>query len=644
MKTPRQLIRTLLESGQNRTWRRHHLWAIYVVGMVALGVSYMFGAIVLVLVAAAGGTFFLFVVAPLIRKQEQNEARFSSLVRHSSDIVALIGADTTVRYISPSVEEVLGYQSGELLGTRFAELIRPEDVPRSLDFLLTEDDNSACGPLRVEFSLRHRNGGWLEVETLRTNLLADPNVAGIVLNTRDITERKAFEKQLEHHAFYDSVTDLPNRALFRDRVNHALATAKRSHQSVAAMFMDIDEFKVVNDSYGHATGDALLKAVAKRLASCVRGGDTVARLGGDEFAVLLEEVTDVAPVEVGARIMRALEAPFRIDGRELHVRASVGIAFANGKEGEAATDELLRNADVAMYVAKGQGKGRCEVYKPTVHKTVMRQLELKTDLQRALDQGEFILHYQPLVMLETERISGLEALVRWEHPTRGTIPPLEFIPLAEESGLIIPLGRWVLRTACREAQRLHEKYPHDPPLTMAVNLSARQLQSPTIVAEVKDALADSGLEPSSLTLEVTESAMMQNIEVSVLRLEELRALRVRIAIDDFGAGYSSLGYIRRFPVDILKVDKSFIDRIDQGDEELALAAAIIDMARVLNLCPVAEGVERVEQFERLLELGCDLAQGYFFAKPAAQDVVESQISGERRQPPALRVVGESTAA
>jgi diguanylate cyclase (GGDEF)-like protein len=410
------------------------------------------------------------------------------------------------------------------------------------------------------------------------------------------------------------------------------------------MFMDLDEFKVVNDSHGHAAGDALLKAVAMRLMSCVRGGDTVARLGGDEFAVLLEDATEVSPAEVGTRIMRALEAPFRIDGRELHIRASIGIAFATGKEGEAATDELLRNADVAMYVAKRQGKGRCEIYKPTAHKTVMRQLELKTDIQRALDHGEFILHYQPLVTLETERISGLEALVRWEHPTRGTIPPLEFIPLAEESGQIIPLGRWVLRTACHEAQRLHERYPHHPPLTMSVNLSARQLQSPTIVAEVKDALKDSGLEPSSLTLEVTESAMMQNVELAVLRLEELRALQVRIAIDDFGSGYSSLGYIRRFPVDIIKLDKSFIDRIDEGDEELALAAAIIDMAKVLNLRPVAEGVERVEQFERLLELGCDLAQGYFFAKPAAQDVVESQISGERHTPPVLRIVGGSASA
>jgi diguanylate cyclase (GGDEF)-like protein/PAS domain S-box-containing protein len=624
-------------------WRKQHLWAIYIVGMVALGISYMFGALVLAIVAAAGGTFFLFVVAPLIRKQEKDEARFSSLVRHSSDIVALIGADMKIEYISPSVEDVLGYESGQLVGTPFSDLIRPEHVPRSLEFLLREDDQSA-GPLRMEFSLRHCDGGWLEVETLRTNLLADPNVAGIVLNTRDVTERKAFEKQLEHHAFYDSVTNLANRSLFRDRVNHALASAKRSHQSVAAMFMDLDEFKVVNDSYGHAAGDALLRAVASRLSSCVRGGDTVARLGGDEFAVLLEDAAEVTPAEVGDRIMRALEAPFRIDDRELHIRASIGIAFANGKEGEAATDELLRNADVAMYVAKKQGKGRCEVYKPSAHKTVMRQLELKTEIQGALDQGQFVLHYQPLVTLETELISGLEALVRWEHPTRGTIPPLEFIPLAEESGLIIPLGRWVLRTACHEAQRLHERYPHDPPLTMAVNLSARQLQSPTLVTDVKEALRDSGLSPSSLTLEVTESAMMQNIDLSVLRLEELRKLHVRIAIDDFGAGYSSLGYIRRFPVDILKVDKSFIDRIDKGNEELALAAAIIDMARVLNLCPVAEGVERVEQYERLRELGCDLAQGYFFAKPATQDVVETQISGERHHPPVLRVVTESATA
>jgi diguanylate cyclase (GGDEF)-like protein/PAS domain S-box-containing protein len=629
MSTPIEVAASLLAKAQNRTWRRRHLWMIHIAGMLSLAVAYMIGPLVLAGVAAAGGTFFLFVVAPMIRRQEQNEARFSSLVRNSSDVIVVMSSDGRIGYVSPAVERVLGYQGGELQETSFLDLVHPDQLGEVREFLLGAGEESPGAPARMEFRMLLRNGSWLEVESLRTNLLDDPSVQGIVVNMRDITDRKAFEQQLAHHAFYDSVTGLANRALFRDRVMHALAQAKRSRQSVAAMFMDLDDFKVVNDSHGHACGDLLLKAVGSRLQSCVRVGDTVARLGGDEFAMLLEETADVAPVEIGRRIMKALEAPFRIDGRELYIRASLGIAYANGKEGETATDELLRNADVAMYVAKSEGKSRCEVYQPTTHKMVMRQLELKNDLQRALDRDEFILHYQPLIQVDTERTSGLEALVRWVHPERGTIPPNDFIPLAEESGVIVPLGRWVLQTACREAARFQRMYPQNPPLTMAVNLSAQQLQSPTIVADVREALAESGLDPTTLTLEVTESAMMKNVELSVLRLQELRDLRVKIAIDDFGAGYSSLGYIRRFPVDILKVDKSFIDRIDEGEEELALAGAIIEMAKVLNLSPVAEGVERVEQFERLVELGCDLAQGFYFARPATEDVVDSQLSNER---------------
>jgi diguanylate cyclase (GGDEF)-like protein/PAS domain S-box-containing protein len=578
-------------------------------------------------VALASGAFVIFVVLrtiKLLREQDLVNRRFTSLVRNASDLVTLIDAETKILFISPSAERMLGHAPDTLEGTTFVELINPDQAPRALEFILG-DKADDCP---IEISLRRADGTWLETETLRTNLLQDESVQGIVLNTRDITERKAFLNQLEHHAFYDSLTGLANRALFRDRVNHALSQARRSANSVAALFMDIDDFKVVNDTHGHAIGDALLTAIGGRIRSCLRGGDTVSRLGGDEFAILLEESTDVAPIEIANRILRALEAPFRIDGHQLHVRASIGVAYANGQEGDAATEELLRNADVAMYVAKNQGKGRCEVYQPTTHKSVMSQIQLRTDLQRALENSEFVLHYQPLVILETERISGLEALVRWQHPERGMIPPLDFIPLAEESGLIIPIGRWVLQTACKEARRLQNLYPKDPPLSMSVNLSARQLQSPTIVADVREALEESGIEPSTLTLEVTETAMMKNIDLSLMRLRELRGLRVRIAIDDFGAGYSSLGYIRQFPVDILKVDKSFIDKIDEGDEELALAAAIIDMAKVLNLRPVAEGVERVEQLERLLELGCDSAQGYYFAKPGSQADVESHISGE----------------
>ena len=602
------------------------LWSL--APMPALLVAYLVAPPMVIFgVALASGLFVVLIVGRtvrLLRRQERNERRFTSLVRHSSDLVTVVDLDGTLRYVSPSVEKLLGYDAAALEGTSLAELLNSDEAAKVLGFVLGENEDFS-----LEFALRKSDGSWLETETLRTNLLDDPSVNGIVLNTRDITERKAFQNQLEHHAFYDSLTDLANRALFRDRVNHALAAARRTNGTVVTLFMDLDDFKIGNDTHGHAVGDALLKAVGARVSSCLRGGDTVARLGGDEFAVLLGETTDIAPVEVASRIMRALEAPFRLSGQELHIRSSIGIAFASGKEGDSATDELLRNADVAMYVAKNHGKGRCEVYQPTTHKTVMRQLELRTDLQRALERGEFVLHYQPLVALDTERISGLEALIRWEHPERGTIPPLEFIPLAEESGMIIPLGRWVLETACQEAARLHKLYPAEPLLSMSVNLSAKQLQSPTVVADVRNALNASGIDPSTLTLEVTESAMMQNMELSVLRLQELRDLNVRIAIDDFGAGYSSLGYIRQFPVDILKVDKSFIDRIDEGDEELALTAAIIDMAKVLNIKPVAEGVERIEQAQALVGLGCDFAQGYYFAKPACQEDVESRISDER---------------
>ncbi|MGH2576785.1 MAG: putative bifunctional diguanylate cyclase/phosphodiesterase, partial [Actinomycetota bacterium] len=376
---------------------------------------------------------------------------------------------------------------------------------------------------------------------------------------RDISERKAFEEQLEHQAFHDPLTELANRALFRDRVEHALERQTRDGRPVSVLFMDLDDFKTINDTLGHAAGDQLLREAGERLKNCLRAADTAARLGGDEFGVLLEDAgtggAGVEAADVAARIMAALQDPFHLGRKEVFARGSIGIATARPDlEGvPQSAEELLRNADVAMYMAKEAGKGRYQVFEPAMHDTALRRLELKADLQRAVDNREFVLHFQPIIELETGEITGLEALLRWNHPERGMVLPLEFIPLAEETGLIVPIGRWVIEEACRQAVQLKERFPATP-LHMAVNLSARQLQRPEIVGEIAETLMELGLDPGDLILEITESVMMRDMDLSIQRLTELKELGVKLAVDDFGTGYSSLNYIRRFPVDILKVD------------------------------------------------------------------------------------------
>jgi diguanylate cyclase (GGDEF)-like protein/PAS domain S-box-containing protein len=557
----------------------------------------------------------------------QSEARFSSLVQNSSDVVMVVEADSTIRYMSPSVERVLGHAPGKLEGTKLTVLIHPDDRAGVLQFLTSGGEGDAH-PALTEFRMKHRDDFWLHVETLRTNLMHDVNVKGIVLNTRDVSERKAFEEQLQHQAFHDAVTGLANRALFKDRVEHMIERQARDNLPVSILFMDLDDFKTINDSLGHAAGDRMLSEVGERLKNSLRQADTAARLGGDEFAILLEDGGDgVDAAEVAARILSSLEGPFHLEGKEVFARASIGIATADaGTSGPEGAEELLRNADVAMYMAKEAGKGRYQVFEPAMHDTALRRLELKADLQRAVDNGEFVLHYQPVIELATGRIEGLEALVRWRHPTRELIAPLDFIPLAEETGLIVSLGRWVLQEACMQARRLQERYVMDPPLQMAVNLSARQLQRPEIVGEIAETLMQTQLDPSSLVLEITESVMMQDMDLSIQRLAELKELGVQLAVDDFGTGYSSLNYIRRFPVDILKVDKSFVDGVNEGGEESALTAAIIELAGILRLRPVAEGIERADQLEKLLALQCDLGQGYYFAKPLPLEAVDELLT------------------
>ena len=417
-----------------------------------------------------------------------------------------------------------------------------------------------------------------------------------------------------HQAFHDGLTGMPNRALFLDRLEHGLARAREDQAALAVLFVDLDRFKLVNDTLGHSAGDQLLVAAGERLRATVGEADTAARFGGNEFAILLEdEASAQRASRVAERVIDELRAPFDLDGREVYVSASVGIAVSHDGREEAA--ELLRNADVAMYRAKQRGSGQYDLFEPGMRAALVERLELESDLQRAVEQEEFTLVYQPIVSLEQGVVRGVEALLRWSHPTRGVVGPLRFVPLAEENGLIVPIGRWALQAACRQAVRWQREYPADPPRTMSVNLSARQLQQSGLVPEVANALEVSGLDPNCLVLEITESVVVQDVDATITKLRALKQLGIRIAIDDFGTGYSSLSYLRQLPVDVLKIDKSFVDGIADDPEAAALARAIVGMASTLSLRVVAEGIEKPDQLDELRRMGCELGQGYLFAKP-----------------------------
>jgi diguanylate cyclase (GGDEF)-like protein/PAS domain S-box-containing protein len=558
------------------------------------------------------------------------EARFSSLVQNSSDLITVLDSDATVVYQSPSIEHVLGYAPEDVVGTRFDLLLQPGEEGRLLHLLADGAHYAGGATEALECSLRHRDGSVRHFEVLHTNLLHDDAVRGIVLNSRDVSERKAFEEQLAHQAFHDPVTDLANRALFAERVRHAVARARRESNGLAVIFLDLDDFKTINDSLGHAAGDQVLREVARRLDANIRSSDTAARFGGDEFAILMEDVeTAQEAADTAERILTALTVPMNVDGTDLLVRCSIGISVAQ-EEAPSDADELTRNADAAMYIAKRDGKGGYRLFEPAMHEGVLARLELRADLQRAMTTGQLELHYQPVVRLHDGSVSGVEALLRWRHPERGLIPPDQFIPLAEEMGLIVPIGRWVLREGCRQAALLRRKLPGHPPLTMSVNLSVKQLQHSDIVGDVRDALDQSGLEAALLTLEITESVMIADTDLAVDRLVELKALGVRLAMDDFGTGYSSLSYLSRLPVDILKMDRSFL-RPDASVAESELATAVVGLGKTLNLEVVAEGIELDEQWQALRNLECELGQGFLFARPMDADATLDYLRGRRPQ-------------
>jgi diguanylate cyclase (GGDEF)-like protein len=431
---------------------------------------------------------------------------------------------------------------------------------------------------------------------------------------------RALEEAL-HEALHDPLTGLPNRSLFLDRMRHALARAERGSEPVAVLFCDLDGFKTVNDSLGHRTGDRLLVMVAERLAARLGPGDTIARLGGDEFAVLLEELREPGDAARAAQgLLDSLAAPFELRDREFYVSASIGIAAGRGD-----AETLLRDADLAMYRAKSRGKGRYAVYEPGMHTAVVERLELEVDLKRALEREELAVVYQPIFSLVSGSVTGVEALVRWHHPTRGVVLPESFVPLAEESGLIGELGRWVLRKACHQGALWRAKYPGHPGLGIGVNISGAQLREPGLVREVSDALAESQLDATGLTLEITETALMESFEEAIEEVDALKSLGVGLAIDDFGTGYSSLRYLRRLPLDVMKIEKSFVGGIGWPGEEPELLRAIIDLANIFGLRVVAEGIERPEQRERLLELGCELGQGHLLGEPLDADGTDALL-------------------
>jgi diguanylate cyclase (GGDEF)-like protein/PAS domain S-box-containing protein len=556
----------------------------------------------------------------------ENEARFRALVQHSTDVIAIADAEGVLRYVSPSVLKLFGYRPAELEGKPLRDLLHPEDAAHAATAFTTAAEPGAVTP-PAEWRIRHCNGHWLAIEAVGTNLLHEPTVRGIVVNARDVSDRKALEAQLTHQAFHDPLTGLANRALFFDRVTHALERGLRSEDGLAVLFLDLDNFKTVNDSLGHAAGDRLLVAAAVRLGVCVRASDTVARLGGDEFAVLIEDATGDLPAVAAERITAALREPFELEGKEVFVTASLGIAFA---EPGSTASELLRNADMAMYTAKGLGKGRSERFETRMHREALDRLELEGDLRRALERDEMTLLYQPIVSLDSGGVIGMEALVRWKHLDRGLMYPGQFIPLAEETGLIVTLGEWILREACRQAKAWDAKWQPAAPLSITVNISGQQLQHAGVVDVVRRALARSGLRPQSLVLEITESVLMQHTETMLDRLTALKAVGVRLAIDDFGTGYSSLSYLQRFPIDILKIAKPFVDDVGTGQGHPALARAIIALGETLSLRTIAEGIELREQWHGLRALGCEMGQGYFFARPLTADAMGELIADNAR--------------
>jgi PAS domain S-box-containing protein len=575
------------------------------------------------------------------RELTQRNQLFEVITENAADMIAVIDVAGNRLYNSPAYQKVLGYSSEELKATSAVDQIHPEDRQRVLE--AAEKARLTGRGERLEYRIHHKDGTWRILESVAT---AIPNEKGetqkLVIVNRDITDRKRAEEALAHNALHDTLTNLPNRSLFLDRVRHVLALSQRhTSYKFAVLFIDLDEFKVFNDSLGHAAGDALLLQVARRLSVSIRGADTIsrpglaggttnfaseetlARLGGDEFTILLEDIRDCGDaIRVAERIQERLATPIVLQGQEVVTSASIGIAFCATSYTN--SEDLVRDAEIAMYRAKREGKARCQVFDNAMHASAVKRLSLETDLRRALELGEFRVHYQPIVSLQSGKIAGFEALSRWQRP-EGLLSPAHFIQIAEETGIILPMNRLLLREACLQLRAWHAQFPCDPPLTISVNVTPREFAQPDLAAQMGTILAEVGIDPGCINVEITETIAMADPARSNIVLSELKTLGVHLSIDDFGTGYSSLSRLQGLPVDTLKIDRAFISKMETDGETGEIVRIIIMLAKSLGLKVVAEGAENAEQVSLLKQMKCELVQGYFFARPADHNAAQALL-------------------
>ena len=554
----------------------------------------------------------------------ESERYLRTLLENINEGLVQVNVNDVIEFVNDRFCEMVGFEREELLGKITFDMLLDEEGRKLLEAVNRQRQEGISG--QYEMRLKKESGEMLWVLIGGSPIVnADGEMTGTLGVFTDITERKRAEEQLLHDAFHDGLTGLANRALFMDHLRMTIERGKSRHSNpYAVLFLDFDRFKVVNDSLGHAEGDQLLHQIARRLESSTRTGDLVARLGGDEFVILLSEMlAEGDAVQVAERIQKDLKKPFTLSSSEIFISASIGVALSNA--GHKRAEDMVRDADIAMYRAKAGGKAQYRVFDRAMHEYATSQLQLETEMRQAIEYGEFQLHYQPIISLDTETLVGFEALVRWQHPTRGMIPPLEFIGAAEENGLILPLGNWILQESCRQLRRWQDDNPAASHLSVSVNLSCKQFLQIDLAEQIAAALGKSGLDPHCLKLEITESYIMETSETAVRIMNRLRSLGVGISLDDFGTGYSSLSYLHRLPVDYLKVDRSFVSQMTDSQENREIVRTIIKLAQNLKMKTIAEGIETADQLAHLKNLHCEYGQGYFFSKPLEAKSAEKFI-------------------